>query len=396
MTDESAPAVAAETDFPLVTGDPLNRVQRMLHLIPSRGLGTGRRILIAVGVAWLPLVLWAAWKHLLLPGVTPEPLLRHFGIHTRFLLALPLLLVSEASVERALRRIVPRFVTSGLVDEATKPAFVRAIQRAVRMRDSRLALGVILGLVLLVSWAGGQQADHLHELAWAVQDTPGSFATFWYSYVSRPLFTLVLLAWLWRLVVVTSLFRQIARLDLRLAPTHPDRAGGLGFVEKLPSALAPFFFAVSLVIAGHWGHQAMYHDLQVQSLQVSAAALVVLSILIGVAPVTAFIPRLAIFKRQSLAATSTMLGDYGRLFERRWLKHEQVDDGGLLEAPEIGPVADTLALYDAVNRLRPLPVTRASLIPLAAATALPMIPVFAIQMPLKDVIGKLLSPLIGL
>jgi hypothetical protein len=46
--------------------------------------------------------------------------------------------------------------------------------------------------------------------------------------------------------------------------------------------------------------------------------------------------------------------------------------------------------------MRPLPVSRVSLIPLAAATALPLIPVFAIQMPLKQVIGKLLGPLIGL
>jgi hypothetical protein len=391
-----AHAVPAETDFPLVTGDPLNRLQRVLHLIPSRGLGTGRRILIAVALAWLPLVIWAAWKHLLLPGLTPEPLLRHFGIHTRFLLALPLLILSEAFVERSLRRIIPRFVTSGLVDEATKPAFLRALQRAVRMRDSRLALGAILGLVALATWTGWQQADHLHELAWAAQEAPGSFGALWYSYVSRPLFTLVLFAWLWRLVVVTSLFWQIARLDLRLAPTHPDRAGGLGFVERLPGSLAPFFFAISLVIAGHWGHQAMYHGLQVQSLQAPAVALIVVSILIGVAPLTAFVPRLAIFKRQSLAATSTLLGDYGRLFEQRWFERRQVKDGGLLEAPEIGPVADTLALYDAVNRMRPLPVSRVSLIPLAAATALPLIPVFAIQMPLKQVIGKLLGPLIGL
>jgi hypothetical protein len=46
--------------------------------------------------------------------------------------------------------------------------------------------------------------------------------------------------------------------------------------------------------------------------------------------------------------------------------------------------------------MRALPVTRASIIPLAAATALPLIPVFAIQMPLKQVIGKLVAPLLGL
>jgi hypothetical protein len=389
-------AGGSAADFSLVTGDPLHRAQRLVGLIPARGLGTVRRIAIAVALTWLPLVLWALWKHLLLPGTAAEPLLRHFGIHARFLVALPLFLASEGLVERSLRRVLPQFLSSGVVDESLEPAFRRILVDAGRLRDSRLALLVILALVAAASVTGWEQAVDNHELLWTGAVAGSGFAAAWFSWVSRPIFLLVLLAWLWRLVVVTRLFQQIAGLDLRLAPTHPDRAGGIGFVEKLPAAFAPFFVGIAVVIAGRWGHDALYHALPVDDLLVPAAVLVAGSVLLGVAPLIMFAGRLLALKRRSLVEVGALLADYGRLFERRWLRRETVDDRGLLGAPEIGPVADTVALYEAISRMRTVPFSRSSIVPLALAAALPMVPVFATQMPLKDAVFKLLGPLAGL
>jgi len=190
--------------------------------------------------------------------------------------------------------------------------------------------------------------------------------------------------------------QQIAALDLRLAPTHPDRTAGLAFVEKLPAAFAPFFFGIAIVIAGRWGHDAVYHGLRVEELGFSAGLLVVLSLLAGLAPLAMFTGTLLGVKRRSLVAVGALLADYGRLFERRWMRHETVEDAGLLGAPEIGPVADTVALYEAISRMRVVPVSRASLLPLALAAAVPLVPVFATQMPVKDAVVKLLAPLVGL
>jgi hypothetical protein len=120
------------------------------------------------------------------------------------------------------------------------------------------------------------------------------------------------------------------------------------------------------------------------------------SVLIGVAPLALFAGKLAAVKRRSLVAVGALLADYGRLFERRWLRRETVDDQGMLGAPEIGPVAVTVAIYEAIRRMRIVPVSRVSLLPLGLAAALPMVPVFATQMPLKDAVFKLLAPLMGL
>jgi hypothetical protein len=61
-----------------------------------------------------------------------------------------------------------------------------------------------------------------------------------------------LLTWLplvARLALLFVLLGRIARLDLSIVPTHPDGAGGLGFVKDMPKAFSLLAFATSAVVA---------------------------------------------------------------------------------------------------------------------------------------------------
>lgn len=288
------------------------------------------------------------------------------------------------------------------MDDALRPAFEGILRDAARLRRSWIGLAAIGAVVVLALALGGRSAADNHELIWtaAAGATPegSDFAVLWFVYVARPIFLLVLAAWLWRLLVMARTFAQIAGLDLRLAPTHPDRAGGLGFVEALPAGLAPLFLGLSVVLAGRWGHDAMYHDLDVMTLRVPAAAFVLVSAAVGLFPLLAFAGRLRALRRTSRLEYGARLGDYGRAFERRWIRREATDEAEapLLSAPEIGPVADTVALYAVVSGIRSAPISRRSLLPIALAAGLPLLLVFAIQMPLKAVVLKVLAPLLGL
>lgn len=398
MRDRSGAAAEGE-GFSLEAEDPLHRAQQALGLIPrSGGFGLGRRIAIAIAITWLPLILYAVWQHVLLPGSVPEPLFRHFGIHARFLIALPLLIVAESTLDGALRRILPQFTARGLVDADLRPAFLAILERARRLRSSRTALGVMIGLIAVATLLGWVRSDEIHELVWESSGAtaPLRLGAFWLSFVSRPIFLLALVAWIWRLAVLAWMFSRIAGLELRLAPTHPDRTGGLGFLEQITVGLAPVFFAVSVPIAGRWGHDALYHGMDVHSLKVPAVALVLVQLLLALTPLLAFSPLLRRVRRKAIAEYGALLAEYGRRVERRWLRREVVEDDGLLSAPELGPVADTGALYEAVANMRTAPIGRRSLLPIALASALPMIPVFATQIPLREILTKLLAPLVGL
>jgi hypothetical protein len=136
---ESSPS---ELNFSLVRGDLWFRFQQAIGLISAAGLGIVRRSVVFVLVTWVPLVVWAILWRRAFPGELAEPLLQHFGVHARCLLAIPLLVAAEAAGDRYPRRLLPYFVTSGLVQNEVKTKFDGIIRSAGAIRDSWVAWAV--------------------------------------------------------------------------------------------------------------------------------------------------------------------------------------------------------------------------------------------------------------
>lgn len=382
---EPTPAEASALDFSLVREDCLHDAQRAAHLMPLRGFGLGRRIGILVAVTWLPLAIAALVNRHAFEGT--EPLLQHFGVHVRFLVAIPLFILAEPLAEAVGRRIISYFLGSGLVGEAGRGAFVEVVQSCRRLLRSRLALLGVAVFAALQAVQAVRDMGHMHEIhGWATSSADGhlGFAAWWFLLVSRPIYGVILVNWIWRLLVAVVLLWRIARLDLQLVPTHPDGCGGLGFLQNMPTAFAPVILGSSAVLAGRWGHDVLYHQVPVESLRVPMAIFVVLVLVLFLAPLLVFAPNLLALKRRSLLAYGALVGRHGRLVERRWVRGETVADDGLLQAPELGPVADTLTLYEAIQKLRAAPIGKQSVITVVGAAIIPMLPVIAIQIPIKD------------
>jgi hypothetical protein len=111
---------------------------------------------------------------------------------------------------------------------------------------------------------------------------------------------------------------------------------------------------------------------------------VALVLVLFLAPLLVFVPKLLVLKRRGLLAYGALVGRHGRLVERRWVRGETVVDDGLLDAPELGPVADTLTLYEAIAKLKIAPIGKQSIVTVVGAAVIPMLPVIAIQVPIKD------------
>ena len=116
----------SDLSFWLVRGDALFLVQRAIGLIPREGLGVTRRILLFAMVTWSPIAIWAMLYHRALPSEADEPLLQHFGIHIRCLVAILLLIVGEALAQAIVRRLIPQFLRSGLILEKDRAHFTGA------------------------------------------------------------------------------------------------------------------------------------------------------------------------------------------------------------------------------------------------------------------------------
>lgn len=391
-------AVAADLTFSPVQGGPFHRARKAIGLVPEQGLGLARRVLAIIAVAWLPVVIGALVAGQALEGGAKDPLMRHFGVHARLLLSVPLLVFAEALFERRIPPMIGHFVTSGLVDSATLPQFRQALDQARRLRDSVWGSVFVLAIIGVVLSTSAIPAAQSEEMAWAASMTESGrtigFAGWWYLMVSRPIFVGLLAIWLWRSFVLWRLVWTVSKLDLNLVASHPDGVGGLGFLEGTAAAAAPLVLAVSVIIAGRWGHEVLYHGVHVDSLKPLAAVLVGTAVLFINGPLLMLGRNLRAFKRKSLLEYGALMGRHHRLVHEKWISSREVGTPAILDSPELGPYADIVTIYDAVARMRPAPISKRSLVPIVVAAVLPLLPVFAIEIPIKQMLGSLAGALL--
>jgi len=218
--------VEQPSDFSLVLGGPIFQLLRNSHLAGDSLELLYRRLLVITMVAWLPLLLLTTF------GSSDESVgrlsfFRDVEVHVRFLVALPVLIAAELIAHLRLRPVVRRFVERRIVLPQDLPRFHRAIESAIRLRNS---IPVEVGLVVVVYSVGlwlWQSRIGLDAATWYA--VPGgrwqlTAAGYWYVFVSIPIVQFILLRWYLRFVVWYRFLWQVSRINLNLVPTHPDRA----------------------------------------------------------------------------------------------------------------------------------------------------------------------------
>jgi hypothetical protein len=382
--------------FSLAGEDPWSRLQRALRLAPRQGLGVARRAVILAALTWLPVVAWAIFTSASRSPRAGETLLGHFSVHVLCLVVIPLLVLGEAVAEGIFRRILPQFVASGVVPAGARGRFAGVVHEVGRLRDAWPAWAFIGGLPVILAVLGAGRAGEVDPLRWAIAADGVSlgFGGWWFILVARPLSLLLLLAWLWRLAIVVVLFRRIAFSGLQLIPAHPDRAGGLGFVEQTTFAFSPVVLAISSLVAAPAAHELLYHDLSLAALKVPAAALLVILLAAFLAPLSIFFGVLKATKVRATLEYGALVARMGGHVHRRWILGEPASNDPLLDAPEIGPLTDAAAIYEATARMRPFPIGRMGLLAVVVPAVAPMLAVVALKIPLREVLLRLAGALL--
>lgn len=387
----------ADEGFDLLRNDLLLQWQRRLRIAPQHGLGVVRRAVFFALLTWLPLMVWAVLNDRLLHVEAGEPLFKHFGIHVRCLVAIPLFIVAEAMAAGVLQKLVAEFRASKIVTDEQREELAALLSGMARLRDASLPWILVIACALAWIFATPVQSDS-HDVAWSAAGGELGFGGWWFLYVVRPVFLVLLLGWFWRIALVIMLFQRIAKLELSLVPTHPDRCGGLGFLKKLPTMFFLVTLAVASIIASRWMHDELYHGQTLASFKAPAAVFVVAWLGIMLSPLLLFAPRLAAMKREALLSYSRLIGAHGRLVHQRWIRGQTVDSqceaGDILDAPELGPVVDIAALYDAVQKVSPAPIGKSSVLAVLIPIAIPMLAVIVYQIPLRELLLKLLKTLV--
>ncbi|HOK46487.1 MAG TPA: hypothetical protein PLA43_13625 [Bryobacteraceae bacterium] len=386
----------AELSFSLVKGGPIYSLFRRAGIIRAGELGIHRRILLVWVLIAVPVIVLALAAGQLVPtDDIRNALIRHFSVLARMLVAIPIFIATDVAVESFTVTIGQRLRATGILSEAQIPRFRDAVRRAERLRDSRIAFAAVVALAAISVASRLHPTWEWQELSWAVVERGGqpalSPAGYWYVIAGFGLYLLLGLQWIWRLFVLLILFWEIARLDLSLVPTHPDRAGGLGFLQQEMVVFSPIGFAVSAVLSARWSHDILYRGFHVAMLQVSMITFLVIAVAMLVAPLVVFAPALIRLRRTALRDYSPFISRQGRLVHKKWVLGEEVpaEESGVLSAPELGPLVDISSLYQGLQAIRPVPLNPRSLIALAVIIGLPILPVLTLEIPLREILKGL-------
>ena len=160
------------------------------------------------------------------------------------------------------------------------------------------------------------------ESTWERSGAAITLAGWWYIMVSLPILFFFLLRWLWIFLLWALFLFRVSRLDLELTPTHPDHAGGLGFLGWGLASFALVLMAVSAVLSGSFAYEIVHRGSSLNILKYHLAVFVGLAIVILHAPLLSFTVRLAGCRFRGLREFGALIGEHDRAFDEKWIKSQ--------------------------------------------------------------------------
>ncbi len=357
-----------------------------------------RRIIVLTLICWLPLLVLSALQGQLLGGRSTVPFLMDVEVHIRFLVVVPLLVAAELVVHRRMRPLVAQFLERDLIADVDLPRFKSAIASAMRLRNSLLAeillIVVVYAVGSLVIW---RHYTALNMTTWYSMYIDGhwslSIAGIWFVLVSLPLFQFLLIRWYFRIFVWARFLWQVSRINLRLVPTHPDRAGGLGFLSAVVYAYVPLLLAHGAMLAGLYAQRIFYVGDTLPSFKLETIAIVVFLLLLVQGPLLVFSPQLAAAKRIGKREYGTLAQSYVREFDAKWLRGGASSNEQLMGSADIQSLADMGNSFEVVQSMSILLFSKGAALTFAGAIVAPIVPLALTMMPLEALLSRLFGVL---
>ena len=362
-------------DFQLVLGGPFFQLLRKAHLEGDALELLHRRVIASVALTWFPLLVLSTLSRVV-GGVGRVSFFHDIEVHARFLVALPILIAAELLVNSRIRPAVRRFIEWRIVLPEQRPVFRKAIDSALKIRNSVLVELALIAVVYTVGLLVWNSRTELGLVTWYA--LPGSrwnltLAGYWYVLVSLPVFQFILLRWYMRLLIWFRFLWQVNQIELNLIPTHPDRCGGLSFLGKSSYAFAPILFAQGAILAGVVAARVFYRGETLHTFKFQIAGFIVFFVITILAPLLMFAPRMARTRGKGPADYGLLAQRYVERFDQKWVGGSP-PPAELLGTGDIQSLADLENSYQVIREMNIVPFGLQDISRLAIATAAPLSP----------------------
>lgn len=178
-------------DFTLSAGGPFNRALQRMRLQNKQGKLT----VASLCITWLPLLILAIFEGTLYAG-SQLPFLKDIAMHARLLVALPLLIMIELTIDSKVY-VVLKYLAEELMSLDERQKFLTtAFRRARKLTGSALTEIILLLIVIgaTVSFVGGGVYGALEggSTSWMTYTGAAgrqmTIAGYWAIFISIPIF----------------------------------------------------------------------------------------------------------------------------------------------------------------------------------------------------------------
>ncbi|HXU13528.1 MAG TPA: hypothetical protein VN708_00250 [Terriglobales bacterium] len=354
-----------------------------------------RRRIIAVSLlCWLPLLSLSAASGTAIAGV-PVPFLKDAEAQIRFLITIPLLLVGELFVHQRLIPIVQQFLDRKIVWDEDRQRFEEIISSTIRLRNSAVLEVLLLVLTFASSHWFWKERFALATSSWYAIGSGGEThltpAGVVYGYLSLPIFRFILFRWYLRILLWYQFLWRVSRLPLHLNLFHPDRAGGLGFLQGSGTAFLPFLLAHSTLLAGFVADRIWHSGASLPEFKMQIAGSLFVLLILVLAPLTFFAWHLEEGRRTALREYGILASRYVNKFHSRWIQHAPEEPLLLLGTPDIQSLADLGNAYGVVSTIRIAPLNKEMILRLVLWLVVPILPLTLTMVPLSRIIDWFLK-----
>ena len=379
-----------ESSISLIRGGTFYRVQEKARLIQPNRWNLSIRLPLVIAIAWLPMLLLVATHG----SSDLYAFLTDYRVYARVFIAIPILLLGQITMESQFREMCQHFLDANLVRVSDLPRLQKILQKAVRLRDSKLPeLLILVAVYLEIAYL--LESGKLRNVSWAIDSVSGSFtpAGYYSLLVAHALFLGLLALAIWKWIIWILVLWDLSRLTLQLDATDGDLSAGLGFLGEVPKAFVPVVLAVSAVIGANWRYQILSENVPLLSLKFPAGVLAVIILAVFLLPLLLFTPKLIREKKEGGLKYGSLRHLHSLQFRSKWVDERNDHVESLLGTADVSSLADISASFKNVEEMSIFPFQKSGAIALLAGLVIPLIPALTAQIPLKEILKTLLDAL---
>ncbi len=382
--------------FHFIEDDPFNRFFKKTFTNGKRRSPISV-LLIVLLITYVPLVLFSLLEGTFNSRSVDVPLCRDYALNLRFLLAVPLLILSMPVIQRTTSAVCEYTYNVLLYEEERTSVFMPAIARLRVRNESWVSTVIILTVVVAFAFV-----VHIYSIedtsvtslaGWFGNPGPDEFEIsktyLWYTIVSMSFFRFILLRWFWSYCSWIWLLRKISRCRLKLTPHHSDKVCGLNLLVFPQAGFNLLFVALAVTSSGAFINNMLYRHASFDFILLEIGILVTASFILLLGPYLFFLPSLFAARRFSNFKMATKSHQLSEDYQREWI--DTTVRGSEEEKPDPSVMIDFYSTYEITEKIRPFVFNVRDLVALAVPIALAFLPTLLTKMSFKELVQIVLK-----